>query len=146
MSEHFYHGATSNSLLIIDLKNKRNLKPKNWVFSHPIVIFSCQGRSVDPLRSNQDSTYHSVCYSLQDNIKLKVKTGMKCKKGYGPISLLDMHVLAALMIDSRPSSSTLKVRLSWMYFTASLPIKRKEGRSVYWNHLVHTHQTHVKTF
>ena len=44
-------------------------------------------------------------------------------KGYGPMILLDMLVLATLVIQSRPSSSTGIVRWSWMYFTASLDTK-----------------------
>ena len=43
-------------------------------------------------------------------------------KGYGPIILLDIDVLAQFRIHSRPSSSTLTVIFSWMYLHASLSI------------------------
>lgn len=41
-------------------------------------------------------------------------------KGYAPINFEDIVVLAALMRDGLPSDSTVTVKLSWMYFTASL--------------------------
>ena len=46
------------------------------------------------------------------------------------MSLLDIDVFAALTMQSLPSSSTLKVRCSWMYLQASL------------QHHTHTH-THT---
>ena len=54
-------------------------------------------------------------YYFQKNLTAAstVKTPVKTPtEGYGPISLLDMLVLAALVMQSRPSSSTLTVRFS----------------------------------
>lgn len=44
------------------------------------------------------------------------------RKGYDPINLLDIEVLAALIRHSRPNSSTLTVKWSWMYLQASLKL------------------------
>lgn len=56
---------------------------------------------------------------------LNKRTPQIKKKGYGPMILLDMLVLAALMMLSFPSSSTLHVRCSWMYLHASLATENK---------------------
>lgn len=55
--------------------------------------------------------------SLSNNVSALVE-----KKGYDPMILLDMLVLAAFMMHSFPNSSTLMVKCSWMYLQASLKI------------------------
>lgn len=45
---------------------------------------------------------------------------IQCNKTNGPISFDVIEVFAALIKHSCPISSTLNVRWSWIYFTASL--------------------------